>query len=235
MDVVDVRGLLSLLLTDGSLVSYRTPGGGYIQLTLTAGINQSAFLEDKVREFKEFLPSRAVITPYKSSPRANGRQTSVLRFRVSTNKLRPVYNLLYPGGERLINQTALDLLGASAAAWCWAQGAHIQPDMSAELSRVGRTYMEGARMQAWISMLTGAQPVLGEHRQHPRLYFAPSETVKVQDALIQYAPPSRIHLFKGVTPDVCSIRSSRTELLLGGRDNSSEGEKATALAGDHPQ
>ena len=76
MDVVDVRGLLSLLLTDGSLVSYRTPGGGYIQLTLTAGINQSAFLDDKVREFKEFLPSRAVITPYKSSPRANGRQAA---------------------------------------------------------------------------------------------------------------------------------------------------------------
>jgi hypothetical protein len=234
LDVVDVRGLLSLLLTDGSLVSYRTPGGGYIQLTLTAGINQSAFLDDKVREFKEFLPSKAKITPYKSSPRANGRQTSVLRFRVSTNKLRPVYNLLYPGGERLINQIALDLLGASAAAWCWAQGAHIRPDMSAELSRVGKTYMEGARMQAWISMLTGAQPVLGEHRQHPRLYFTPSETLKVQTALIQYAPPSRIHLFKGVTPDVCSIRSSRTELLFGGGDNSSKGEKTAARAGDRP-
>lgn len=230
MDVVDVRGLLSLLLTDGSLVSYRTPGGGYIQLTLTAGINQSAFLDDKVREFKEFLPSKAKITPYKSSPRANGKQTSVLRFRVSTNKLRPVYNLLYPGGERLINQTALDLLGASAAAWCWAQGAHVHPDMSSELSRVGKTYMEGARMQAWISMLTGAQPVLGEHRQHPRLYFSAAETLKVQEALTQYAPPSRIHLFNGFTPDVCSIRSSRTELLFGSGNDIAEGAKAKALA-----
>ena len=193
MDVVDVRGLLGLLLTDGSLIPYRTPGGGYIQLTLTAGVKQSAFLEEQVPEFRQFLPSKAVITPYKSAPRANGRQTAVLRFRVSTNKLRPVYNLLYPCGERLINQTALDLLGASAAAWCWAQGARVHNDMSSELSRVGNTYVEGARLQAWFEMLTGAVSDLRDHRQKPRLYFKPEATEKVQRAIRSYATNSRLH------------------------------------------
>ena len=232
MDVVDVRGLLGLLLTDGSLVPYRTPGGGYIQLTLTAGVKQSTFLEEKVAEFKQFLPSKAVITPYKSSPRANGKQTPVLRFRVSTDKLRPVYNLLYPCGERLINQTALDLLGASAAAWCWAQGARVHKDMSSELSRVGNTYVEGARLQAWFEMLTGAQSDLRDHRQKPRLYFKPGETEKVQNALITYAPTSRLHLFTGVSPDVSSIRSSRTELLLGSGVDIFKRETAKTLASD---
>ncbi len=91
LDAVDVRGLLSLLLADGSLVSYRTPGGGYIQLTLTAGASESAFLEEKVDEFRLFIPTKAEIVPYKTSPRANGKTTPTLRFRVSTNKLRPVY------------------------------------------------------------------------------------------------------------------------------------------------
>ena len=232
MDVVDVRGLLGLLLTDGSLVPYRTPGGGYIQLTLTAGGEQSASLEEKVTEVRQLRPAKAVITPYKSAPRANGRQTSVLRFRVSTNKLRPVYNLLYPCGERLINQTALDLLGASAAAWCWAQGARVHNDMSSELSRVGNTYVEGARLQAWFEMLTGAVSDLRDHRQKPRLYFKPEETEKVQRALLSYAPNSRLHLFTGVTPDVSSIRSSRTELLLGSGVDIFKRETAKALAAD---
>ena len=121
MDSADVRGLLGLLLSDGSLVPYRTVGGGYIQLTLTAGATESAFLEEKVDEFRHFIPTNANIVHYETPKRSNGRSTSALRFRVSTEKLRPVYNLLYPHGEREITQTSLDLLGAKALAWCWAE------------------------------------------------------------------------------------------------------------------
>ena len=85
LDAIDVRGLLGLLLADGSLVSYRTPGGGYVQLTLTAGPSESAFLEEKVTEFRQFIPTRAKIVPYKTTPRANGQtqtHTIVLKRRV---------------------------------------------------------------------------------------------------------------------------------------------------------
>ncbi|HAX04208.1 MAG TPA: hypothetical protein DCX77_00905 [Acidimicrobiaceae bacterium] len=233
LDATDVRGLLGLLLVDGSLVPYRSPAGGYIQMTLTAGVKSSAFLEDKVNEFRQFFPTRAQITPYKSSPRDNGKRTTVLRFRVSTNKLRPVYNLLYPAGERAITQTALDLLGAKAAAWCWAEGAKYDTTTrEAELARVGNTWAEASRLQSWLAMLTGATSELKEYRHKPRLYFTAPEAVKIQQSLIEYAPKSRLHLFTGDIPDVSAIRSARTELLLGGRQHQSAGEQASPMAAD---
>ena len=142
MDAADVRGLLGLLVGDGSLVPYRTPSGGYIQLTLTAGASENAFLEEKVEEFKQFIFTRAKIVPYKTKPRSSGKSTQILRFRVSTNKLRPVYNLLYPIGEKQLTQTTLDLLGAQAAAWLWAEGAKINKNGSSSLVRVGTTEEE---------------------------------------------------------------------------------------------
>lgn len=219
LDASDVRGLLGLLLVDGSLVPYRSPGGGYVQLTLTAGSKQATFLEEKVQEFRQFVPTRAVITPYCTTPRANGKRTKVLRFRVSSNRLRPIYNLLYPAGERCITQTALDLLGAQAAAWCWAEGARIRKDGSSYLARVGATRPEAARIQSWLRMLTGAESNLVDGRTRPRLVFSEVETAKIRAALLPYAPASRRHLFQGDIPDVSAIRSSRTELLLGTRVN----------------
>ena len=232
MDASDVRGLLGLLLVDGSLVPYRSPGGGYVQLTLTAGSKQATFLEEKVAEFKTFVPSRAEITPYCTTPRANGKRTKVLRFRVSSNKLRPLYNLLYPGGERCITQTALDLLGAQAAAWCWAEGARIQKDGTAIMSRVGATRVEAGRIQSWLEMLTGASSRIVDGRTRPRLVFDLEQTNKIRSALLPYAPKSRIHLFKGDVPDVSAIRSARTELLLGQGVDQSQGHPEKALAGD---
>ena len=233
LDVTDVRGLLGLLLVDGSLVPYRSPGGGYIQMTLTAGIKSSAFLEDKATEFRQFFPTRAKITPYRGSARDNGKRTTVLRFRVSTNKLRPVYNLLYPAGDRTITQTTLDLLGAKAAAWCWAEGARVDPSTNkAELTRVGNTWAEASRLQGWLQMLTGASSELMEYRHKPRLYFDTGEALKIREALIEYAPKSRLHLFTGEIPDVSAIRSARTELLLGSGTNQSAGASQSAMAAD---
>ena len=121
MEAADIKGLLGLLLVDGSLNQYRTPRGGYVQLTLTGGVTEAGFLAEKVDEFRQFIPTKAEIVPYRTAPRfskrgdAHGvvdaikpRTTTVLRFRVSTNKLRPVYNLLYPDGNREITQNVLD-------------------------------------------------------------------------------------------------------------------------------
>ena len=233
MDVTDVRGLLGLLLVDGSLVNYRSPSGGYIQLTITAGVNESAFLEEKVEEFKSFFPTRATITPYSTPRRSNGKQTTVLRFRASTNKLRPLYNLLYPAGERLITQPVLDILGAQAAAWCWAESAAIGKRGGAKLSRVGNTRAEAMRLNAWLEILTGAQGEVKYCRKRPRISFEREQAKKIQKALIQYAPKSRIHLFTGEVPDVSAIRSARTELLLGDGHPRAEGTKAEAMAGNY--
>ena len=230
MEATDVRGLLGLLIADGSLVPYRTPSGGYVQLTLTAGLSENAFLEEKVEEFKQFIFTRAKIVPYKTKPRLNGKRTSILRFRVSTNKLRPIYNLLYPIGERQITKLALDLLGAQAAAWLWAEGAKIHEDGSSSLIRVGTTEEEALLIAQWLQMLVGAHGRLDEDHVRPRILFNPEQTQKLQDQLITYAPKSRSHLFKQESWDVSSIRSARTELQLGKGEHQSQGEKTKTLA-----
>lgn len=230
LDAVDVRGLLGLLLIDGSLVPYRSPTGGYIQMTLTSGVSESAFLDDKVAEFRQFVATKAEIIPYKTRPRANGRSTQFLRFRVSTNKLRPVYNLLYPQGERRITSTALDLLGARAAAWCWAEGARLLGDGSSLLARVGNTPDEACLIAGWLEILTGARSDLEGELVKPRLRFDPKQTAKLQEAMLSYAPPSRRHLFTGEHWDVSAIRSARTELLLGEGRHCAQGQPQAALA-----
>ena len=229
MDATDVRGLLGLLLGDGSLVPYRTPGGGYIQLTLTAGASESAFLEEKVDEFRTFIKTKAQIVPYRTTPRANGKTTPILRFRVSTNKLRPIYNLLYPIGERQITHTTLDLLGAQAAAWLWAEGVKIRQGQSALLGRVGSTSEETLLIASWLEMLTGAKSKLEDNYVKPRLSFSPEDSVKIQEALKQYAPRTRKHLFQGDQWNVSAIRSSRTELQFRQRSDQPQGEEETPL------
>ena len=228
MEAVDVRGLLALLLVDGSLLPYRAPGGGYIQLTITAGVAESAYLDEKINEFRQFIPTKAKITPYKTQPRSNGKTTTVLRFRVSNSKLRPIYNLLYPSGERQITQTTLDLLGAQAAAWCWAEGARINEDGSSSLNRVGGSHSEAQLMANWLQMLTSAYCQIENDQIKPKLIFSIEDTAKIQKALIDYAPKTRLHLFTGEQWNASSIHSARTELLLGERkaDTERQGENA---------
>lgn len=230
MEATDVRGILGLLIADGSLVSYRTPSGGYIQLTLVAGASESAFLEEKVQEFNQFIFTKAKIVPYKTKARSSGNSTPILRFRVSTNKLRPVYNLLYPLGERQITQTTLDLLGANAASWLWAEGAKVTKDGSSLLSRIGSSFEEAHMIHSWLQMLIGAEGIIDENYVRPRLCFDTENTRKIQNQLIKYAPQSRLHLFKQEQWNVSSIRSSRTELQFGKGEDQSEGQKAATLA-----
>ena len=227
MEATEVKGLLGLLLVDGSLNQCRTPTGGYVQLTLTGGISESAFLEDKVAEFRQFIETDAQIVPYKTHaryttrPNAQGvvdkaeRHTVVLRFRVSTNKLRPVYNLLYPGGKRKITQQVLDLLGASAAAWAWAEGARPNEDGSVLLARCGTKEPEALLISDWMTLLTGATSTIssevGFRRRwiKPRLEFTAEQAAKVRSALRPYAPPSRLHLFKSPDENTCNSKSTK--------------------------
>jgi len=234
MEAVDVRGLLGLLLADGYFAVYRSPTGGYVQLTLTAGANESAFLAEKAEEFKRFCPTSAGITPYRTRPRPSGLSSEVLRFRVSTNKLRPIYNMLYPRGERCITQMVLDILGARAAAWLWAEGARPKRNGTVTLARVGFTEPEALIVQRWLAMLTGASSELNLSMVRPRLDFDQENSSLIRAALRSYAPATRAHLFQEKTLDRRELRLRRTrELPRGGQDPS--GPDGLALPGDPAQ
>ena len=195
MDAADVRGLLALLIADGSLVPYRSPSGGFIQLTLTAGAAHSAYLEEKAAEVRQFLPTSAQIVPYQSALRPSGKRTEVLRFRVSTRKLRPIYHLLYPHGMRQITRDVLEMLGARAAAWLWAEG--MRPGKTGVfLARVGQELEEAQLLAGWIETITGVPSVVWSGGIRPRLLFDDSAAARLKGLLRPYAPASRMHLFE---------------------------------------
>lgn len=194
LETADVRGLLGLFLADGYLTYCHCPAKSYIKGTLSAGVHERAFLEEKVAEVQRFVPTQARITPYLTPRRESGKRTTVLRFRFSSGLLRPVYNLLYPYRERDVTRAALELLGGRAAAWLWAEGCRLGDD-GATLKRVGSTTEEARLISGWLQVLTGAESTVLDQAVRPRLRFDREGTALVQAALLEYAPQSRRALF----------------------------------------
>lgn len=198
MDTFEIRSILGLLLAGGYLTYCRGASKDYVRATLNAGVGHRDFLEEKVAEIRQFVPTKAEIKPYLTPIRESGKRTTVLRFRFSSNALRPIYNLLYPCREREITRAVLELLGGRAAAWLWAEGARLSPDGSAVLSHVGTLQEEAQLIRGWLQLLTGVDAAIsqGGGSARPRLYFSADDTRRLQTALLPYAPNSRRRLFE---------------------------------------
>lgn len=197
LDIDALKDLLGLLLVNGSMRPYSTPSGGYIQLTLVANEKSKPLLDDKIALIRHHVPTFAGITQT-STRRSDGSSLKSFRFRVSTNRLRPLYNLLYPGGEREITRNALEMLGGAAAAWVWAEGARPRTGRhkgETILKHVGSTKYEACLVGGWIELLTGAESTLTETRR-PQLLFEEDQCQKIREVLLPYAPPSRQSLFQ---------------------------------------
>ena len=195
MDTNSVKGLMALLVADGSLTRYDAIGGAYAQMTLTAGVTEAEVLKEKAEEVRRFLPTRASIAPYNTAPRDNGKRTRMLRFRVSTRKLMPLYHLLYPFREKVISSDVLSLVGNRGAAWLWADGARPQRDGSCLLVRVGRSEREAFLLAGWLNTLLGVDPELDTGNLLPRLRLSPGDAKTARTLLRPCAPRSRYHLF----------------------------------------
>jgi hypothetical protein len=196
LDTFDVRLLLGVFLASGYLTKRKGPCKDHVEATLNGGIKDTAFLEEKITEIRQSVPTRATIQPYQTPKRESGNRTTVLRFRFKSPSLKLIYNLLYPDGEREITRAALSLLGGRAAAWLWAEGCLPQRNGSAILSHVGRFNDEAALISGWLELLTGASSCITHSWRHPRLVFEPGDVELVFAALHPYAPQTREHLFR---------------------------------------
>lgn len=202
LDTQGVREVLGVLLADGCLVCSRAATKSRITAAMHGGASEQSFLEEKAAEVRRWVSTTARIAPYQTQPRDSGRSTTVLRFRFTSDKLLPIYNLLYPGGEREITGPVLEILGGRAAAWLWAEGARFASDGSCLLRRVGRMESEARLVSGWLQVLTGTTSTVvyprAEERRGkglPRLYFEVGQVKRLQEALGFYAPTSRAHLF----------------------------------------
>lgn len=184
-----------MFFADGCLTCRRGPSSSYVKASLNAGVHERDFLEEKVAEIRSFIPTTAEIVPYQTAERDTGNRTTVLRYRVSSTKLRPIYNLLYPQRRRRVTRTVLELLGGRAAAWLWAENA--RPGRGGMvLKRVGGSTEEARLVGGWLAVLTGADSeVLGDHVV-PRLLFTIEQAATLRETLRPYAPASRACLFE---------------------------------------
>jgi len=195
LDTFDVRLLLGVFLASGYLTKKKGPCKDHVEATLNGSPRDSAFLEEKITEIRQSVPTRATIQPYQTPRRESGNRTTVLRFRFKSPSLKLIYNLLYPDGEKEITRAALSLLGGRGAAWLWAEGCLPQRNGSVILSHVGRFTDEAALVSGWIQLLTGASSSVTHSWKYPRLVFEPDDVALVFAALHSYAPRSREHLF----------------------------------------
>ena len=138
--------------------------------------------------------------------------------------------MLYPRGERQITKAALDLLGGEAAAWMWAEGMRMLDSGIVSLARVGNTEEEARLVSRWLETLTGAVSSLNHYYIRPRLVFEAEQADKIKSTLYPYAPNSRKHLFTGEEWNASSIRSARTELQLGKREDRAQRDQEKTLA-----
>lgn len=163
--------------------------------SLNAGLHERDFLEEKVAEVRSFIATNAEIVPYQTPERETGNRTTVLRFRVASTKLRPVYNLLYPYRRRRITRAALELLGGRAAAWLWAES--MRPGRGGFLlRRVGSTTEEARLISGWLELLTGATSAVLDDHAKPRLWLDLEQGARLREVLLPYAPATRVRLFQ---------------------------------------
>lgn len=204
MDTQGVRELLGVLLADGCLTRRRGPSHSRVIAAMHGSPREQDFLEEKAAEVRRWVPTQARVTPYRTARRESGQRTTVLRFRFTSEILTPIYNLLYPNGEREITHPALQVLGGRAAAWLWAEGARpLEEPGSFLLRRVGRWEGEARLISGWIAMLTGAdsevvhpRALQGKGKGLPQLWFKADQATRLQDTLAPYAPVSRLSLFR---------------------------------------
>lgn len=212
-----VRGLVSLFLSAGNLVCYRSPTGEKAQATLTGGQSDAAYLEEKVEDFRQHHPSEARVIAYHPQGKRYQGESLILRFRCTSSKLMPIYHLLYPGRKRYITSNALELCGGRAAAWMIAEHGK-RTAKGLQLWSTASTHEEVIRIAQWLQTLTGAEcriKTLGR-RESIVIHLDPEPAAKACEILVPYAPRSRKHLFLLCMNDVNPVFEP-SDLLLPGQ------------------
>lgn len=228
-----VRGLISLLLPSSSMSLYRSPSGGHVQITLSAGMQDAAYLEEKAGEFRKHWPTDAQLRIFRSGQQA---RTGV-RFRVSSRDFVPLYNLLYPRRRRSITSSALELCGGRALAWYWCDWLAPFEEGTCLLSHVGTTNEEAEMVAQWMYTILGVEST---YRPNPRpphfpcLQIAADQVDKGARLLLDYCPTTRRSWMEGFLLDDDRVHEQSALLLPGERDPRPERPEASPLAGACP-
>ncbi|MEB3320493.1 MAG: hypothetical protein VKI63_06095 [Cyanobium sp.] len=198
---------------------------------MTSSARDSAYLEEKVEEFKTFLPTTSTIAPFNPRSATEPDAPKVLRFRCRSAKLVPIYHLLYPARRRYITSAPLELCAARGAAWMVAEHGRRARD-GLHLSSTADTIEEVIRIAQWLQRLTGAEcrVLRSASYRKPVILLAPEHAAKAAEVLAPYAPKSRLNLFLLCMNDVDPVFDPDDLLLPGQGAAFIERSKRPALA-----
>jgi hypothetical protein len=225
------RGISSVLLSSGSIALIRCPTTSYVQITWSGSQRQAAYFEEKVNEIRRFFPTKAGILTTPKRTRHGVKLYPGLRFKLSSDKLRPIYNLFVPRGHKRISSSCLELCGARAAAWLISDHGHRTPN-GLEIRSAAHHVEEYLLLAQWLQTLLGVVCKIAHRRDRPFLFIESNDAAKAAETLLDYAPATRRFLFVQLINDRDPVCQPCDRLLLDDpRRPQPEGSSQEALAG----
>jgi hypothetical protein len=209
------RGLSSVLVSSGSFHLLRRPTASYIEIVWSGSQRQAAYFHEKVAEIQHFFPTTAQVSHTRPRTAAGSAQPPGLRFKVTSDRLRPLYNLFVPRGSRRISSACLELCGARAIAWLFSDHGRRTP-RGFELQSVARHAEEAVLLAQWIKTILGVDCRARLRGRRLALLLDPDNAAKAAEQLLDYSPATRRHLFLQLLNDrdpVCDP----SDLLLPGQ------------------
>jgi len=221
------RGLSSVLVSSGSFYLLRRPTASYIEIVWSGSQRQAAYFHEKVEEIKRFFPTSAQVTHTHPRTSAGVESSASLRFKITSDRLRPLYNLFVPRGTRRISSSCLELCGARAIAWLFSDHGR-RTSRGFELHSVARHAEEAVLLAQWMKTILGVDCRARLRGRRLALLLDPDNAAKAAEQLLDYSPASRRHLFLQLLNDrdpVCDP----SDLLLPGAQRAA-GPARQALA-----
>jgi len=174
------RGLSSVLVSSGSFYLLRRPTVSYIEIVWSGSQRQAAYFHEKVAEIQHFFPTAAQVSP-------GTAQSPGLRFKITSDRLRPLYNLFVPRGSRRISSACLELCGARAIAWLFSDHGRRTP-RGFELGSVARHAEEAVLLAQWIKTILGVDCRARLRGRRLALPLDSTNAAKAAEQLRDYSP-----------------------------------------------
>lgn len=203
-----------MLLSSGSFAILRRPTTTYVEIVWSGSQSAAAYFQEKVAEVQKFFPTKARLVSTTCRTTRGKRLYPGLRFKITSDRLRPLYNLFVPRGSKRISSACLELCGARAAAWLFCDRGHRTP-AGFRLRSAVTTTEEAVLLGQWLQTILGVRCLVQVRGRRPLLIFDADNAAKAAEQLLDYAPLTRRHLFLQLLNDRAPVCDSRDLLLPG--------------------
>lgn len=194
MENIDWAFVKSCIVGDGSLTEIKR-NNGTVMLSINHCIKQKDWLDYKASKLNAIFGRNCKVGKRTTFDERTQKSYEGCYYTVTTQLLKPLYALAYPGGKKHFSSELLEGLGAEHLAVLWCDDGNLEPK-----ARVGRLNMYDPEPQCmvianWIQSICGAVGRYEDYEGHGigRLRYPASEMVKIVLAIRPYIHPSMFY------------------------------------------